>query len=167
VGSTTDAPILVGLQVGDVSLSNAAGTVTNTLLTNVALKAVIGPQDIVIHNGTGLHKDGSAFAANEVSIDMDAYFAVADLDFDVTLGTGAISVRDLQISNGGGFAKMSQTIYADNKGLVIENGEMNMDIRIGAIGLGGCDTGINDSVGSIAVNGINMAGTTMTIYGHN
>jgi hypothetical protein len=184
VGSVNDTPILVGLQVGDVSLSNAAGTTTNTLLTNVALKAVIGPQDIVIHNGNGLHKDGSSFGSDEVSIDMDAYFAVADLDFDVTLGSGAIGVRDLQISDGGGYAKVSQTIYAQDSdygvdtlpgtaddvrhgGLVVETGEMNMDITVGGIFLGSGDTATNDSIGSIAINGISMAGTTMTIYGHN
>lgn len=166
VGSTIDTPILLGLQIDNVQLQSADKSATNSLLQNIALKAVIGPQDITIHNGTGTHTDGSALAG--ISIDMEAYFAVADLDLDVTLGSGSIGVRDVTISDGGGFAKISQTIYAQDDagatrsaGLVIESGEMNMDIGIGGVLLGGT------SIGSLAISGLNMAGSKTVVYGHN
>lgn len=175
----------VGLTIGDISLSNATSAATyaastkNTLVTNVYLAADLGASTITVRNGTSGLATGAA-ATNAVTIDMASSIKITDAGATVTLGSGSIGISGVTFDDGaGGNATMSQSIYAQSAlangatdesgatltaarsaGLVVESGAISGSLTVGAIELGGT------SIGSVAVSNINMAGSTMVIYGH-
>jgi len=79
----------------------------------------------------------------------------------------AVKVKDLTFDDGaGGLVDVSQTIWAQGGtaaqggGVYIQMGNIQGDLTVGAIEIGGA------SIGSVAVSNINLAGMTQRIYGH-
>jgi len=88
-----------------------------------------------------------------------------------TIATGsAIQVSGVTVSAaGGGAIDLNQVIWAvggdasvagSTSGVYIQLGAMDMDIGVDAIAIGG------SSIGSLEINGLELAGMTQRIYGH-
>lgn len=60
----------------------------------------------------------------------------------------------------GGHARVKQTIWTEGDGLYMHIGEIDGQLNIAGLGLGG------QSVGSLTVSGIDLSGVTQRIYGH-
>ncbi|MEH6447260.1 MAG: DUF6160 family protein [Oleispira sp.] len=73
----------------------------------------------------------------------------------------AIEIKGMSFAGlDGGLVKVDQVIWADAKGVNMQIGQIQGNLNISAIEIGG------SSIGSVAVTGINLAGMTQTIYGH-
>jgi hypothetical protein len=76
-------------------------------------------------------------------------------------GKSAVSLGGITFDNDGGLVEIEQTIWADGSGVYIQLGQIEGDLNISSINIGGA------SIGSVAVRDINLAGLTQKIYGHN
>jgi hypothetical protein len=126
--------------------------------------------------------DGGTGTANADAF-VAAYGATVDTDgdgvFDAATATGltnqvatgsAIQVSGVTVSAaGGGAIDLNQVIWAvggdasvagSTAGVYIQLGAMDMDIGVDAIAIGG------SSIGSVAINGLELSGMTQRIYGH-
>lgn len=178
------------LTVGSVTLEPGAlsANATNALASDIYLEGVMGNSVITVNNGGaavyGTGAGGAAFGANEVSIDMSSSIEITNAGATITLGTGSIGISGVSFNDGGAgnAASMTQNISARAQtdgadatantaddvagGLVIQSGQITGDLTIGSITLGTGIDGVDASIGAISVAGIDMAGSTMVIYGH-
>jgi hypothetical protein len=75
-------------------------------------------------------------------------------------GRAAVSITGLTLDNNGGAINLNQKIWANDKGVSIQIAAFEADMNIAGIAIGG------ESIGSLAINDISIAGVTQTIYGH-
>jgi hypothetical protein len=179
------------LTVGSVTLEKGALSAgqNNALASNLYLEGTMGDSVITVNNGgVALYGENTvtsaAFGAAEVSIDMESSIEITNAGATITLGTGSIGISGVSFNDGGAgnAASMTQNISARAQadgvdatantaddiagGLVIQSGQITGDLTIGSITLGSGIDGLDASIGSISVAGIDMAGSTMVIYGH-
>jgi hypothetical protein len=96
---------------------------------------------------------------------------LTELQNDIATGSAiqvsGVSITDANSSDG--MFSVEQKIWAiggdatlsgSDAGVYIQMGAMNLDINVAGIGIGG------NSIGSVAINGLELAGMTQRIYGH-
>jgi hypothetical protein len=95
--------------------------------------------------------------------------AAGDATSDFYTDNSAIEISGVTVESsavGGGAMTLNQVIWvkggtaAQGGGLYIQMGDVNANIGIDCITIGGA------SIGSVAINGLSMAGMTQRIYGH-
>lgn len=136
--------------------------------TTVAAKGTLdaGAVGTVTYDANGVATSDEAADATLVGTYNGTLNAVKN-----TIATGsAIQVSGVTVSAaGGGAIDLNQVIWAvggdasdptSNAGVYIQLGAMDMDIGVDAIAIGG------SSIGSLEVNGLELAGMTQRIYGH-
>ena len=190
LGSTIDSDVLAGTDAVDFGLyvgSVTASGVTNPLASNISIQGELGPVDVTINNLSGgdLISVEAYFAVTNGSMDINVIglgisnLTVGQFDADspfaagkyaalstgtgdddwafvaMTIGTGSSSYQNLL---GGG-----ATVTVDN---ALQVSVTSMEIDVSADLTMGSVAGSALSLGSIAINNLDLSGTTMTIYGH-
>ena len=154
---------------------------TNAQATQIVDSKVTAYQD---GYATALAADGGTAGANAAGY-VAAYGATVDTDgdgvFDAATATAltnqvatgsAIQVTGVTVADANaadGMFSVDQTIWAvggdasqagSDAGVYIQMGAMNLDIGVAGIAIGG------NSIGSVQIKGLEMAGLTQRIYGH-
>lgn len=162
VGSISGQPIDWGMTASSMELVAADGSESTTLVSNLSGWGMLGALDIRVDTATD-------------TLNLDVAFNVMQMDFDVEfLGIG---IRDMAIMGGqffegdpgaaGLFAVANVDVYkGDGLGdstmtdvLRIDINDITMDMRIGAIEIGGA------SIGSIAMDNLTISDTRLAVYG--
>ena len=173
-------PVDLGVSVGSVSLESKEGdanTATATLASNINLDILLGPQKFVIANeGTsGLIKAQGYFKIAETSsLDLDVVgVSITELKVGNFLGDNALtgqagavdftnSWADSDLNN---YTQVGYTYYEVEIGanasdqLVVDVNNFNTDIQMN-VAIGGA------SIGQISITDLDVAGTSLTVYGH-
>lgn len=111
--------------------------------------------DLVANGGNGDGDlDAGAETATADSLANGSAIQISDVKFYGTGGEGTAATIDQVVWAKGG-------TVAQGGGLYIQMGQIQGTLEVGAIALG------NESIGTVKVSNINLAGLTQRIYGHN
>lgn len=173
----TDAPFTLGLGIGEIGLGQTMdGAIETTLISNLEMEALVGDTTI-----TATNSNPFAGGGDTGSIVIESSFAVDNLEADVDLL--AMRLSDVRVAASGNLAtlqtggeitsamlatntitmgagsRLSDTAGTEPQALRVSIGESNLDVWMGNIEIGGA------SIGSVAIQGLSMAGTEMAVYG--
>lgn len=173
----SDEPFNMGVDIGAIGLSESmSGDIQTTLISNLQLDALVGDTTITATNSNPFEGGGDTG-----SIVLETAFAVDNLEADVDIL--AMRIEDVRVAASGNLTTLQEggditesmlatntiTIGAGNRlsdtdgsqpqALRVSVGESNLDVWMGDIQIGG------GSVGSVAIQGLSMAGTEMAVYG--
>jgi len=146
-------------------LSQGHSTVTEakTVLTDIDGSTAIA--GLTFNASTGI-----ASATDATNADVVTYNDTLQATKNLIATGSAVQVEGVTVqSSTGGAIALNQVIWAvggnaneagSKAGVYIQMGAMNMNIGVDAIKIGG------SSIGSVAINGLELAGLTQRIYGH-
>jgi hypothetical protein len=110
-GTAIDFELGIGA-VSNVESSYVAGAMTpsgNSMFSNITMQGYLGPVDIVVRNATGSTTLASNITAANSRTEIEAHFAVTDLDVDwdsgdllILFNFDALKLRDVKIHNNRG-----------------------------------------------------------------
>lgn len=153
----------------DATLATATADQATAATDQAAATAGQAAASTAAADAVAVQPSAAALAAGASGsvIDISSAIKITDAGATINLGSGSIGISGVTFDNDGGFATMSQKIWAQDDasgtrsaGLVIESGAIQGDLTVGVIELGGV------SIGSVAVSKIDMAGSTMVVFGH-
>jgi hypothetical protein len=173
----SDEPFNMGVDIDAIGLSDSmTGDIQTTLISNLQLDALVGDTTITATNSNPFEGGGDTG-----SIVLETAFAVDNLEADVDIL--AMRIDDVRVAASGNLAtlrdggaitesmlatntitigagnRLSDAAGAEPQALRVSVGESNLDVWMGDIQIGG------GSVGSVAIQGLSMAGTEMAVYG--
>ncbi len=173
----SDEPFNMGVDIDAIGLSDSmTGDIQTTLISNLQLDALVGDTTITATNSNPFEGGGDTG-----SIVLETAFAVDNLEADVDIL--AMRIEDVRVAAGGNLAtlrdggaitesmlatntitigagnRLSDTAGAEPQALRVSVGDSDLDVWMGDIQIGG------GSVGSVAIQGLSMAGTEMAVYG--
>jgi hypothetical protein len=131
--------------------------------------AAKGSLDTAAPAGLAYDANGVATATDPADVDVATYNATLSGTSNAIAGGSAIQLENIKFYGTGGessFATVNQTIWAkggtvaQGGGVYIAMGEIAGTLEIGGIVMGG------NSIGSVKISDINLAGMTQRIYGH-
>ncbi len=176
VGTLDGAPVQLGMDVGSMGLDGDDGAAT--LISDMSMDMFLSQLNI-----TANVEDLEGEAGGSGSLDINAAFAIdnLDIDFDVAAVSlegfrmgGADSMDTLQEGTTEEMGALSESNPAvanmsigaaesisgeRDESLTIELDSFQADMWMPTINVGG------ESVGSVAINNLNVTDTTMSIYG--
>jgi hypothetical protein len=173
----SDAPFSMGLDIGAIGLGDSMlGDMQTTLVSNLQLDALVGDVSITATNSNPFTGGGTTG-----SIILESAFAVDNLEADVDIL--AMRIEEVRVAASGnlstlrGGGDITESMLATNtvtigagqrlsdvdgsqpKALRVSVGDSDLDVWMGDIQIGG------GSVGSVAIQGLSMAGTEVAVYG--
>lgn len=173
---TTD-PFQVGIGVDSIGLgTDMTSAPTTTLISNLQIQALVGETTITATNtnpfvgggNTGSLVIATSFAVDNLEADVDMISlklrdvriaASGNLD---TLMTGGAITSAMMASNTvtiGSGSRLSDPTGTQPNAMRLSIGDSNLDVWMGDVQVGG------GSVGSVAVQGLTMAGSEIAVYG--
>lgn len=166
VGSLSGQPIDWGMTASSMELVAADGSESTTLVSNLSGWGMLGALDIRVDTATDTLNLDVAF--NVMQMDFDVEFlgvGIRDMaimggqffetDGDMTNPAALFAVANVDVYKGDGFGDSTATDV-----LRIDINDITMDMRIGAIEIGGA------SIGSIAMDNLTISDTKLAVYGH-
>ncbi|MCH8498005.1 MAG: DUF6160 family protein [Marinobacter sp.] len=173
-----NAPFTVAVQVDKVGLSSSmfSENIETTLISNIDISALVGNTTITAQNsnpfdggnGQGSLVIESSFAVDNMELDVDVLamriegIRVAKSgNLETLKDGGAITgamMSEATITLGPGY-RLSDTAGSQPTALRASFGDSNLDVWVGDIQIGG------GSVGSLAIQGLNLNGSEMSVYG--
>ena len=170
VGSLDGMPIDWGMTASSMELIAADGSESTTLVSGLSGWGNLGALDIRVDTATDTLNLAVAF--NVVDMDFDVEFlGVGIVDMQImggnyfedlaaggdptTLAFTSFAVADVDVYKGAGLGESTMTDV-----LRIDINDITMDMRIGAIEIGGA------SIGSIAMDNLTISDTKLAVYGH-
>ena len=189
-------PLDFGLHVGTVGLTDAAGSVSSQIASNINLAGVLGPQDIVILNDAsangmilaqgyfeikdgGLTVDVAGVGVSNLTIGQDSNPFHDDTKLGGPLAAGGKLLAPYAAATAA--AGLTNTTAAENwafyaitvdtatsaaggvtDALSLTVDSFNVDIAMD-VGIG---NGSASNIGHIALDNLDVSGTTMVVYGH-
>jgi hypothetical protein len=168
-------PVDFAVTAGEMRLGSQDGSTSTLVANNLSVRGLINRLDIFVD--AGADSDRFQMTQNGLTdeININAIFAIDDLDVDVSmLGIG---IRDLRLTgtnylyNGTSKsvatvgANLEMSIYADQRAdggdaLAIDLQDFQADMEIGQVLIGGA------SIGTIGIDNLHVHNTQMRVYGH-
>ncbi|PVY78261.1 hypothetical protein C8D92_102301 [Tamilnaduibacter salinus] len=172
VGTTeTDAngnpePIDFGVSIGKATLDGTDTNDSTLLASNIGIEGNLAALDIQVDTATDELLVDTSF--NVVDMDMTVDFlgvTVEDMqvmgaDFFETEGTQANATAAAQFANASLVIAKTTAADGSTEGLGISVDDITADVRVGATIIGG------ESIGTIAMDNLNVTDTEMVVYGH-
>jgi len=160
----------LNVKLGAVNLQDSTGAqVGSSLVASANLNVDLGESVTTIRGGiaadTFLNDAGNE--GDYTVIDQTSSLKLtssgakgSDTSSEISALGGNVGLVGLTFDDNGNNATISQKIWANSAGLNIKLESITGDLTVGAIELGG------NSIGSVTVSDIVMAGVTQKIYGH-
>lgn len=173
-------PFKVGLGIDKIGLgTNMSDPVTTTLISNLEVEALVGTTTITATNNNPFAGGGdtgslvieSSFAVNNLEADVDMVAmklrdvrvaASGNLDTLKSGGTitdSMLATNTVTIGSGSRLSEADPSNPTNPLALRMSVGDSNLDVWMGDVQIGG------KSVGSVAIQGLSMAGTEIAVYG--
>jgi hypothetical protein len=159
----------LGLRVGSVELAETTNNTSSTIMSNINLNVLLGPQKFVVQNNdaNGLISAKGFFQLHEssslkvdvagVTVDSLKVGNFAGANVGGIAGVDAFTGTDYTAA---GFAYYDVGISTNaSDQLVMDVNNFNADIQMG-VSIGGA------SIGQITMTDFDVSGTQLTVYGH-
>ena len=168
-------PVDFAVTAGEMRLGSQDGSTSTLVANNLSVRGLINRLDIFVDSGADSDRFQMTQNGLTDEININAIFAIDDLDVDVSmLGIG---IRDLRLTgtnylyNGTSKsvatvgANLEMSIYADQRAdggdaLAIDLQDFQADMEIGQVLIGGA------SIGTIGIDNLHVHNTQMRVYGH-
>ncbi len=163
----TSDPFQVGIGIDSIGLgTNMTDAPGTTLISNLEIQALVGETTI-----TATNTNPFAGGGDTGSLIIQSSFAVDNLEADVDMI--GVKLRDVRVAAGGNLDtlmnggtitigsgnRLSDAAGAPPNAMRLSIGDSNLDVWMGDVQVGG------GSVGSVAVQGLTMAGSEIAVYG--
>ncbi len=173
----TSDPFQVGIGIDSIGLgTNMTDAPGTTLISNLEIQALVGETTI-----TATNTNPFAGGGDTGSLIIQSSFAVDNLEADVDMI--GVKLRDVRVAAGGNLDtlmnggtitsammasntitigsgnRLSDAAGAQPNAMRLSIGDSNLDVWMGDVQVGG------GSVGSVAVQGLTMAGSEIAVYG--
>ncbi len=158
VGSRSSSEIDFGLRIEEIGLESANAQSTMVLASNLSISGVLDSVDAVIQGVTSDMATRISFVIDDLDVDLD-FLAIGIRDMSITQHiTSPTDSRFLTLD-----LTLSNKDYAkapSGKAIEIKIGDIDADVNIGAIEIGGT------SIGSLALNDLKITHTQLLAYEH-